>query len=206
MARSSRTIWLAACAAGTAALLTGAALALGRDVHVAVRPDPAPPVQTVPREVAEQMSAFRRAQGQSDRMPGDPAADLQAVGDRQPGENPALARRFKTGRSQDAYAWPMAGGVCYASPGPAGCVPMELLRRRGATIATSSTGDSPIVQVFGLAADSVKTVQLDFHDGRTVTVDVHDGAFYLELTADPVRARWTMADGSQQTQAPLVIR
>jgi hypothetical protein len=204
MSRATRTIWLAAAGAGTAALATSAALALGQSSDIAQRPEPAPPVKSVPRDVADQLSAFRRAQAPSDKMPGDPVADLEKTGTRQAGENPVLARRLAVGSRGQAYAWPMADGVCYASPGPAGCVPTKLLEQRGATIATSSSSTSPTVQVFGLAADGVKSVDLDLETGQTVTARVQDGAFYIELAADPLQARWTLADGTIMTQAPLV--
>jgi hypothetical protein len=196
-------LWLVVSSAAAVVLVAGVALAFGPAGDTAGLPASG---QSMPRAVAEQMSAFRRAQVPADKMPGDPVADLEESGDRQVSENPLLARRFDVGADKQAYAWPMADGVCYASPGPAGCVPTALLEQRGASIATSFTTDSRVVRVFGLAVDGVKAVELDLTDGRTVTAPVRGGAFYVELASDPLQARWTMPDGSVATQSSLVMR
>jgi hypothetical protein len=202
------TVGLAVGVSLIVSLQTSGVVALGSDDPPAsgTRLIPAPPLRTVPADLRELVPAFRREQRADDQLPGDPLAALEAQGDRQPGENPLLARRLDARDAHDVYVWPMVEGVCYASPGPGGCVPTTQLREQGVAVATSFTSRSPTVRVFGLAADGVEEVVFGVSDGSEQTVGIRDGAFYLELEADPTEMRWARPNGEAMMQRGLVVR
>jgi hypothetical protein len=178
----------------TATLLAATA---GNDPNV-VTPDAASaPMRAVPPELAGLMHVFDRNQVSSDVIPGDPVVTLDRLGDRQPGENPLLARRVRLPTDLHGFVWPMSNGVCYSSPGPSGCYPIDLLRKSGVLVGIEFSGDSRIVRVFGIAIDGVETVTLALADRTQLTATVTDGAFYVDATDDPIQARWTMPDGTR---------
>jgi hypothetical protein len=164
------------------------------------------PLRAVPPELADVMPVFAREQRPSDLLAGDPVAALNEYGDWRPGENPLLARRIVAASGDQAHLWPMRDGVCYSSAGPAGCVPLGLLRDRGVIVATSSTSDSSTVQVFGLAIEGIDSVELSLADGGTVSAPVKDGAFYVEASNDPAAAGWINPDGTRGSQDQLLHR
>jgi hypothetical protein len=132
---------------------------------------------------------------------------LEQFEDRQPGEDPSLSRRLTLSPDVDAFVWPLTNGLCYSTAAGAGCVPTRLLRRNGVVVATSFTSDSPIVQVFGLAAPGIERVEFRLNGtGETVAAEVAAGAFYIELMNDPRSASWTNPDESTGTQKGLVPR
>lgn len=204
----TRTISLTIGTAAATAALSTAVLAIAADgkpengAHGG-RPSP---VSTIPAKVAGVLAAFRRDATPSDEMPGDPVAALEAVDDWQPGENPLLARRLTLASGNYGYVWPMLDGVCYGSPGAAGCVSIDVLRARGVLITTASSTDSPMVKVFGIAVDGVKAVTMTLADGSEVVAPFNGGAFYVEVTSDPTTARWKKPDGTPVEQSPVLVR
>jgi hypothetical protein len=202
--RIGLTGFLAALALVSSALVAGVVLAAATDNgerksqlgSVAYGPD-----------LAELIDAFARVERSHDELPGDFAAALAATGDAQPGEDPARSRRLDLPGDKDAFLWPASGGVCYASAGPAGCIPTAILDANGVVLSTSSSSHSPTVKVFGLAKSGVETVELRLGNGNPpIVAEVSDNAVYVELQSDPLIAVWTNPDGTPGSQGGLVPR
>jgi hypothetical protein len=206
--RIVRAISPMAGAAFASAIVTATVLAFtsGHDEPVdGRRSADLPLLESVPPALAAAVPAFKRPQLPSDRIPGgDPVAALDRLNDRQSGENPRLSRRVATGPRGSAYVWPMTGGVCYASPGPSGCVTMSLLTRHGAVLGTTRREGAPTMGVFGIAVEGIDRIVFTRADGTRKSVRVADGAVFKDVPADVVEASWTKPSGSRGSQ-PLAV-
>lgn len=162
-------------------------------------------VQSKAPDLPNLVRAFQRDQNASDRIPGDPVADLEASGTLQDGEDPTLARRLAVSKDP-VWVWPANGRACYAFAGAGGCVPTAELRKRGVLISTAFQSSDAAVVLFGLVAPGVRDLKVALTDGSVLTPKVVDDAFTLTTTSDPLRATWTSPDGAAGTQEPLVVR
>jgi hypothetical protein len=150
-------------------------------------------------QTQETLGVFRQARTSADDQPGDPAADLRAVGDAQPGEDPTQSRRvdLPTGT---VYVWPMTGGVC-ASFG--NCIPVSYLRKEGVALTTQShvrdAGAYDYVRVFGIARDGVSEVRFVLDSGKEVAIPVRSNVFSADFGSDwPHEMRWDDDTGNHR--------
>jgi hypothetical protein len=152
------------------------------------------------------MRAFRDSREAADALPPHAVEAIEASGDRQPGETPALSRIIRPAPGRVAFLWPMTDGLCYGSPGPSGCFPLDLLEQRGAVLGSRYGRTSSGVEyahIFGIAADDVSEVRVSLDTGRTVAVPVRDNGLWAEFSTTPVRASWTFGS-TQHSQERLV--
>lgn len=200
-----RRIWQIAGVFASVAVIIGATLALTRDARSASTTDPAA-VARVAADLPRLVGAFDRVQGAEDRLPGDPVADLEALGDAQPGESPLMARRLNVAGGSDVYLWPKSDGACFSSPGPAGCFHTKRLAEQGAILATSFSSESTAVQVLGVVASGVREVRFRLDDGSRKVATVQDQGFFVVLPSDPISAHWVKPDGGIGALTGLVSR
>jgi len=145
------------------------------------------------------LGIFRESATAADEMPGDPASDLRASGDAQPGEDPTQSRRIDGIAAEPLYLWPKDGGVC-ASWG--NCVPTSLLEKKGVAVSTSF---GHAYRVAGIARDGIDEVTVTTKGGRELNAPVRENAFWLDLGQDvPLSITWRHPDGARETQADLV--
>jgi hypothetical protein len=157
------------------------------------------------RTTASLMHVFRRPPTPDDVLAGARVlSGIQRRGDVQPGENPGITRRLALGGGHTALAWIRRRGVCYGSPGPAGCFPTGVLRERGVVFGAKGASDRTTVRVFAIARDAVDEVTFTLQGGQTVTVPVADNGLLVDLPHPPVEARWRNPDGSIGSQRGLV--
>lgn len=156
-------------------------------------------------EPAALIGALRREQVRDDALPHGLAEDLKARNDARPGEDPSRSRRLRV-PGGPVYAWPTTHSVCFATTGPQGCVPTDVLRERGAAIGASFTSRVPTVRVFALVRDGIETIRFRLEDGSRVTATVSDNAIQVQLAADPIEASWRNVDGRRVTRRDLVQR
>jgi hypothetical protein len=158
-----------------------------------------PGVAALAPQLPELIAAFRRDQDAADRLPGNPVRALEQLGDARPGESPQLARRLETGNGR-IYAWPEAGGVCYAWSGSAGCTPTYVLADQGVVVGLRVINGGPDrpeeVIVAGLARDGIQSVTLLFENGGPENVAVKDNGFIAYPSTIPMEVRWTDPGGT----------
>lgn len=203
-ARRWRVLQVAGLGASLA-LVIGGTLALSRDARSASNADPAA-VARVAADLPGLIKVFGRVQRAEDRLPGDPAADLEALADAQPGESPLMARRLDLPGEPEVFLWPKRDGACFSSPGPAGCFDTDRLAEQGVILATRFSSESTAVQVLGIATIGVRRVEFEFDDGSSRVATVQDQGFFVVLPSDPNSARWVKSDGSTGVLTGLVVR
>jgi hypothetical protein len=154
--------------------------------------------------VSAVLSVFDGPRSAGDDLAFDPATD--GTGDIQPGERPDLSRRIELGQDREAFVWPRDAGVCFASPGGNGCVPIELIRDKGITVGSQQKIDTVAgrftdVQTFGIARDGIDRVVLHFEGGSRVSTAVLDNAFFVADGNDiPTSISWTDESGYHQVE------
>ncbi|MDQ3933019.1 MAG: hypothetical protein M3340_00120 [Actinomycetota bacterium] len=157
------------------------------------------------RSTVSLMHVFRRPPTPDDVLAGARVLrDIQRRGDVQPGENPGITRRLALGGGHTALVWLRRRGVCYGSPGPAGCFPTRVLRERGVVFGAKGASDRTTVRMFAIARDAIDEVTFTLRGGATVTVPVADNGLLVDLPRPPVEARWRNPDGSIGSQRGLV--
>jgi hypothetical protein len=62
------------------------------------------------------------------------------------------------------------------------------------------------VDVFGIAADGIRSVRLELADGSSLTSTVTDNAFSAKVTSDPVRASWDSSRSPARQKTSLIDR
>lgn len=198
----SRAPMLLAVAATVVAAGGGLAVADGRnsdrDMPSSARSGP-PRVGGLAPQLPDLIAAFRREQTAGDRLPGNPVKALAELGDARPGESPHLARRLETANGP-IYAWPEAGGVCYAWSGSAGCTPTQVLADQGVVVGLrvigGVSGRPREVTVAGLAQDGIDSVTLLFQNGRADNVAVNENGFLAAPSTIPTEVRWSGPGGT----------
>lgn len=141
------------------------------------------------------IAAFRREQTPSD-IPVGSANAIDELGDRQPGEDPGLARRLMLPDDQHAYIWPMNDGVCWSAQLAGGCMPTSLLKEQGAVVAFSTSADRPGMWIFARARDDVSTIDFVFDGGQTLTRALANNGLIVQFAEHPIEAQWRKPDGS----------
>jgi hypothetical protein len=205
----SRARLLSAALVALVILAGMAAIALTTDRGTA----PAGATDVDPRITAV-LSVFDGPRTADDELDFDPTAP-DGTGDVQPGERPDLARRISLPDGGEAFVWPMDEGVCYASPGGNGCIPIAVVREKGFAVGSqqqvnTAAGRFEDVTTFGLVRDGIPSVVLHFEDGTTQPVEVADNAFVASDRDDiPVAIGWTDADGQHRvatgTDSPSAV-
>jgi hypothetical protein len=145
------------------------------------------------------VSAFRRTQLVSDKIPGgDASLALEQTGDAQPGENPNLARRLQPGGGGEAFVWPMSNGVCYQWSAAIACNPTATLEKEGASVGVLYTRGNPSeLDVFILVRDGIGEVDIALQDGKRFARVVQDNAVRVTVTEQPTEVRFTQPDGTE---------
>jgi hypothetical protein len=157
---------------------------------VPAAPQPRPEQVNPPLE--DLLGVFRR-----ERTPRDEAnssdRDLEASGDRQPGESMSDSRRIDL-PTGPVYLWRMKDGVC-ASWG--NCLHTGVLAQLGVAVGyggrSGADGRSRVTEVSGVVVDGIDRVELVPEHGDPQVVSVKDNVFRLEsgdLTVQPTRVRW----------------
>jgi hypothetical protein len=155
------------------------------------------------------LAPFRHFAEPADALPDSAIAAIETSADKQPGEDPGRSRIVRPAPGKTAFLWPMAEGLCYGSPGPSGCFPLELLEKRGAVLGSrfgyTSAGDLTYAHIFGIAADGVSEVRISLDTGRTVSVPVYENSLWAEFSTIPVSASWSY-ENTTHTQDKLVLK
>lgn len=188
-----------------AAIVMVAALAPGDEDGGDPGPSHPAAAAPVPPEATALLGTFRRSQAPGDALPHGLREDLRRRGDARPGEDPARSRRLRV-PGGPAFVWPASTSVCYATTGPQGCMPYELLRDEGAGFGTAFSSQVRAVRVFALVRDGVRSIRFRLADGSRVDAQVRDNAVQVQVGADPVEAVWRNVDGRRMSRRQLVQR
>jgi hypothetical protein len=182
-------------ASGAVALCGGATLAAGAGEGNAPAPAQGP-VTAVEPDQAASFGVLRRPRAQSDRMPDDIAARMEADGAEGHGAAPGLARRALVTRTLAAvYVVPARGWLCVftvnAVPAPeagGGCNRTgEALR--GYLVGASSPAPG-VTRIVGLVPDGVTDVVLRAKDGTVERVTPQGNAYAFETVHLPRSVEW----------------
>jgi hypothetical protein len=153
-----------------------------------------------PPQLSDVLAVFRRDPTPRDDY-GVSIPDLEATGDRQPGEDPTRSRRVDL-PSGPVYLWPMRDGVC-ASWG--NCLKIDtLIDVGGVAMGTSYAGPRggrpALREVSGIVVDGIKEVRLTRPGADEIVIPVKDNAFHVDVSKiepPPSRARWQDASGKE---------
>jgi len=161
-------------------------------------------------ELTELLAVFRRPRTTADELPGDPLAELRSTGDARPGEDPTSSRRVDLAPGT-VYLWPMDGGVCRSWGTSGGCMPIDILRRRGVAVATSLTrdpdgGEIDSLAVAGIVVDGIRDVRLVREGAPDIPVQLTDNVFWVDLRGvnpPPSSIRWADERGQHSQRLHL---
>jgi hypothetical protein len=153
-----------------------------------------------PLSLSDMVAVFRRPQVANDRIPGgDPVEGLEQAGDRQPEENPRLARRVGE-EAWDMYAWPMRDGVCHQWGAYGGCTGTDTLQKYGFTPSFSYRKGPPAQWTLdGVVRDGVEQVVVRLRDGSQEIVPARANAFKKTVWTEPVAIEVRLPDGTERT-------
>jgi hypothetical protein len=93
--------------------------------------------------------------------------------------------------------------VCQITTGALACPPVSEIAERGLSPALVTRAGEP-AHVSGIAADSVRTVDVVFGDGDVQTVTVADNLFALDVSKVPTAVRWIGPNGPESYEFPPV--
>jgi hypothetical protein len=204
--------WLRRTLAGgaiAAALLAGLLVATLGDSNAPKRATATPAVElgvAVPESevppLREVISVFRRKPTPRDDY-GISIGELEATGDRQPGEDTTRSRRIDL-PSGPVYLWPKKDGVC-ASWG--NCLGIDtLLEIGGVAIGTSfSSGPGGRREVSGIVVDGIEEVRLTRPGADDIVIPVTQNVFHIDVSdvhPAPTDAHWRDASGKEHVFGP----
>ena len=204
----NRAAVLAVLAAG--ATIAGVAVSSGEEAaptRMAVPMSDAQksPVARLPAEIAERLSAFKRARRASDALPA--AVRDTIAGQPQFGENPALSRAVVTARGRQQYLVPGDGTIGLYDAAGAGATTYARSAVDGSFVMSEMCTGGPGLVVTGLLPADASDAAVVLRSGSQVPLRASEGVYDVALdvrSADdlPDHVEFTVAGERRSVPVP----